>query len=71
MLSICSLLTNLFILCAVLSILIGTFGAYYETGIKRLLAYSSILNGGFILLAMSLGTYGGVMAAVYHLVIYI
>ncbi len=37
---------------AVLSLLIGSFGAILQTSIKRLMAYSTILNSGYILLAI-------------------
>jgi NADH-quinone oxidoreductase subunit N len=35
---------------AILSIVIGTLGALYQTKLKRLLAYSAISHVGFLLL---------------------
>ena len=37
---------------AVLSLFVGAFGAILQTSIKRLMAYSTILNSGYILLAI-------------------
>jgi NADH-quinone oxidoreductase subunit N len=37
---------------AVLSLFVGAFGAVLQTSIKRLMAYSTILNSGYILLAI-------------------
>jgi NADH-quinone oxidoreductase subunit N len=43
----------LFIGAAVLSLVVGTFGALTEPDVRRLLAYSSIAQAGFLLLAIS------------------
>ena len=37
---------------AVLSLIIGAFGAIFQTSLKRIMAYSAILNVGYILLAI-------------------
>ncbi len=41
--------------------------AIWQTDIKRILAYSSVANIGYLVLAMSLGTRAGLIAAVLHL----
>nr|YP_010890110.1 NADH dehydrogenase subunit 2 [Craseoa lathetica]WJJ70146.1 NADH dehydrogenase subunit 2 [Craseoa lathetica] len=40
--------------CALLSIIIGTFGALNQTKLKRILAYSGISHFGFIILGLTL-----------------
>lgn len=49
-------LNYLFLFCGVLSIFIGGFGALTQYNIKRLFAYSTILNSGFLITLISLGT---------------
>lgn len=45
-----------FLLSGILSLFIGVLGALYQTRIKRLIAYSSIANVGYILCALFSGT---------------
>ena len=52
---------------AVLAILVGSAVALFETNIKRLLAYSSIAQIGYILLGASLVTVTGLTASVLHM----
>lgn len=42
---------SLFIPCAVLSLIIGNFGALSQNSLKRLLAYSGISHSGFLILS--------------------
>lgn len=49
-----SFLHSLFLFCGLLSIFIGGFGALTQFNIKRLLAYSTILNSGFFIILISL-----------------
>lgn len=62
---------NIIFLCAYLSIIIGTFGAFYQTRIKRLLAYSAIVNMGFIILSLNMGSVQGLIGATYTFLIYV
>ncbi len=55
---------------AVLSIVFGALFALRQTDIKRVLAYSSINQGGFILLGVYAGTKAGVADALYYLLVY-
>jgi len=57
--------------CGVLSIIVGSVGAFYQEKIKRLLAFSAITNIGFIFLSISTMTTFGFFAAFLHLFIYI
>lgn len=56
---------------AVLSFLIGAFGGLMQKNIQRLLAYSSIANMGYALLAIAAGTTVGVKAMLAFGVLYI
>jgi NADH-quinone oxidoreductase subunit N len=56
---------------SVLSMLIGSFGALVQKNIKRLMAYSSIANMGFALVALTAGTQRGVEGMLIYLTIYI
>ncbi|MDZ4777344.1 MAG: NADH-quinone oxidoreductase subunit NuoN [Alphaproteobacteria bacterium] len=54
-----------------LSLLIGAFIALAQTNIKRLMAYSSIHNMGFALMALAAGTEKGASAALIYMTIYL
>lgn len=62
---------SILIVCSLLSILVGSVGALYQITIKRLLAYSAIVNMGYMLL--SLCTLEGSLKFItfYYLFIYI
>jgi NADH-quinone oxidoreductase subunit N len=55
---------------AVLSLIVGNTVALVQTNIKRLLAYSTISNVGFIILGFVAGTPSGYTAALYYTLIY-
>ncbi len=59
------------IFAALASILVGALGAIGQQNLKRLLAYSSINNVGFILIGLAAGTVGGVGAMLVYLAIYV
>ena len=63
--------SNIFILCALFSIIIGTLGALNQTKLKRLLAYSGISHMGFIILGFSVLSNQGYEASMIYLCIYI
>jgi NADH-quinone oxidoreductase subunit N len=56
---------------AVLSMLLGGYAAIVQRNIKRLMAYSSIANVGYILLGLAAGTERGVEAVLIYLSIYL
>ncbi|WP_422007039.1 NADH-quinone oxidoreductase subunit NuoN [Pyruvatibacter mobilis] len=56
---------------AVASTLLGAFAAIGQSNIKRLMAYSSIANVGFILIGLAAGTKQGVEGVLIYLVIYL
>jgi len=59
------------IFLALASIVLGAAGAIGQRNIKRLLAYSSINNVGFILIGLAAGTAEGAAAVMTYLVIYV
>ena len=58
------------IVLAVLSMFVGAIGALTQTNIKRLMAYSSIANMGYALVALSAGTEAGVKGMLIFMSIY-
>jgi len=56
---------------AVLTLVVGNVVAIVQTNLKRMLAYSTIVNVGFILLGFVAGTPDGYTAALYYTLIYI
>jgi multicomponent Na+:H+ antiporter subunit D len=52
---------------AVIAMFAGSFSAMFQPDIKRMLAYSSVAQIGYITLAISLGTNAGIMAALIHI----
>lgn len=59
------------IFAAIASIVVGALGAIGQGNIKRLLAYSSINNVGFILLGLAAGTPAGASAMLFYLAVYV
>ena len=56
---------------AVASIVVGALGAIWQTNLKRLLAYSSINNVGFMLVGLTAASPEGVSAMLVYLAIYV
>ncbi|MDX2480467.1 MAG: NADH-quinone oxidoreductase subunit N [Desulfuromusa sp.] len=57
-------------LLAIITMLAGTFAALPQTNLKRMLAYSSIVHMGYLLIALLVGgSYGG-QALLFYLVVY-
>jgi NADH-quinone oxidoreductase subunit N len=59
------------IFASLASIVVGALGAIGQSNIKRLLAYSSINNVGFILVGLAAGTQAGASAMLVYLAIYV
>ena len=59
------------IFLALASIILGAVGAIGQKNIKRLLAYSSINNVGFMLIGLAAGTQQGVEAVLTYLLVYV
>jgi NADH-quinone oxidoreductase subunit N len=56
---------------AIASMLLGAVGAIGQRNIKRLLAYSSIANVGFMLIGLAAGTRIGASAVLFYLAVYV
>lgn len=63
--------TNVVLICAVLSIVYGAIGALNQTKVKRLLAYSGIGHMGFILFGIAIGSFESIQAGLIYMVIYV
>ena len=59
------------IFAALASIVVGALGAIGQQNLKRLLAYSSINNVGFILIGLAAATAAGASAVLVYLTIYV
>ena len=59
------------LILAAVSILAGSLGAIFQTSLKRLLGYSSIANGGYLLLGLAAGNQAGAAATAFYLVAYV
>lgn len=62
---------QIIIVIALMSIIIGAVGAIGQQSLKRLLAYSSINNVGFMLVGLAAATPDGVAAMLVYLAIYV
>ncbi|MAC31045.1 MAG: NADH-quinone oxidoreductase subunit N, partial [Erythrobacter sp.] len=62
---------QIIIFAALASIVVGALGAIGQQNLKRLLAYSSINNVGFILIGLAAATAAGVASVLTYLTIYV
>lgn len=62
---------QILVICAILSMLIGTLGALYQIKLKKLLAYSAISHIGFLLIGFSNLTIWGLFAMFFYIFVYI
>lgn len=60
-------ITNIFFVFGVAGMIIGSIMAMREEHIKRMLAYSSIAQIGYIFMGIGLGTEAGIVAAVFQI----
>src|SRR5262249_5342159 len=58
------------LLSALLSMTIGNFAAIRQSNVKRMLAYSSIANAGYVLVALTARSDVGTAAAMFYLAAY-
>lgn len=61
---------GMLLILAVLSIGLGNLAAIAQTNIKRMLAYSTIANVGFIFLGLLAGSAQGYAAAMFYVIVY-
>ncbi len=60
-------LQPMFVSFAVLTMLVGNLSAFWQDDLKRLLAFSSIAQIGYILLGVSTFTSSGISASMFHI----
>lgn len=60
----------IFTAMSIITMVVGTVLALPQSNIKRLLAYSSIANAGFILIGMSLASPAGLSAMLFYVFVY-
>ena len=53
---------------AMIAMLVCSFQAVFQTDVRRMLAYSSVAQVGYMLLGISIGTSAGLSAGMFHLV---
>jgi len=63
--------TNVILVCALLSIVYGSIGALNQTKIKRLLAYSGIGHMGFMLFGIAIGSFESIQASLIYMIVYV
>jgi NADH-quinone oxidoreductase subunit N len=56
--------------CAILTMIIGNFGALLQPNVKRMLGYSSIAHAGYVLIALTTASQIGLAAAMFYLASY-
>lgn len=62
---------NIMVFSAVFSIIVGSFYAFGQRSVKRLMAYSSMIHSGLIILSLTTGMVVGYKIAVIYNIIYI
>lgn len=60
-----------FVVCCMLSLVVGCLGAFYQRKIKRLMAFSAVVHAGFLVLAIASFAHDSLPALLLYLVIYI
>lgn len=62
---------NFLILGSLFSIIIGTFAAFYQIKLKRLLIFSAIVNNSYFLLSISTGSFLGLQSFIIYFIFYL
>lgn len=66
-----SIINNIVMFCAIFSMAVGAITGLYQQKIKRLLAYSTILNMGFALIGLISFSIDGLQSLFFYLFIYL
>jgi NADH-quinone oxidoreductase subunit N len=62
---------SLLVVMSIVTMVLGNFAAIYQTNIKRMLAYSSIAQAGYVLMGLIVLTADGAGAAMFYLLMYV
>jgi len=60
-------LTNILFVFGLVGMIMGSVNAILEKDIRRMIAYSSVAQIGYIYMGLGMGTEAGVVAAIYHI----
>ena len=63
-------MTNILFLFGIIGMILGSVSAIRERDIRRMVAFSSVAQIGYIYMGLGLGTREGVIAAVFHMIIH-
>jgi NAD(P)H-quinone oxidoreductase subunit 2 len=63
--------TFIFTALAILSLILGNVVALAQTSMKRMLAYSSIAQAGFVMIGLIIGTDAGYTSMLFYLLVYL
>lgn len=63
--------TEIIIVLSVASMIFGNFAAVWQNSVKRMLAYSSIAQGGYIMLGLTVANQQGLTAMIVYLIAYL
>ena len=58
---------NVLFIFGIIGMIIGSLDAIRESSIRRMIAYSSVAQIGYIYMGLGLGTTAGVVASIYHI----
>ncbi len=58
---------NVLFVCGILGMLLGSVSAIRESNIRRMLAFSSVAQIGYIFMGLGLGTTAGIVASLFHI----
>ncbi|MFI3207434.1 MAG: proton-conducting transporter membrane subunit, partial [Clostridia bacterium] len=61
---------NILFLFGVVGMIVGSIGAIKEKDIRRMIAYSSVAQIGYIYMGLGMGTNLGVIAAIFHIFVH-
>ena len=61
-------MVNILFAFGVIGMIMGSVAAIKERNIRRMTAYSSVAQIGYIYMGLGLGTTAGVVAAVFHII---
>jgi multicomponent Na+:H+ antiporter subunit D len=59
---------NVLFVFGIIGMIVGSLDAIRENNIRRMIAYSSVAQIGYIYMGLGLGTTAGVIASIYHIV---
>ncbi len=58
---------NVLFVCGILGMIFGSMNAIRESNVRRMIAYSSVAQIGYIFMGLGLGTTAGIIASLYHI----